>query len=234
MLRLWNIGKRFGKQTVLEGLDLHLTRGEIFGLLGPNGAGKSTTLKIIAGLIKPDCGLVSLNGDTLAPGRNMALGRVGAQIDSPAFPGQLSGRDNLRHLARLQGLNNNEAEYLLNAVMLTQDADRPVRTYSTGMLQRLGIAAAMLGEPPLVILDEPTSGLDPQGRDAVLKLIRGLARQHDLTVLFTSHIFEEVAALCDRVGLLHNGALVHVGGISNMHALRELYFNCTGSQELAS
>lgn len=231
MLELLGIHKNFGRHKVLTGLDLSLRQGEIYGLLGPNGAGKTTALNIATGLVYPDAGEVRIDGIDLAARPHDCLARVGAQIDEPAFHGHLSGKCNLTLLAALQGTELGQVDTLLAAVGLAARADARAGGYSTGMRQRLGIAAALLGRPRLVILDEPTSGLDPQGREAVIALIRGLAGEYSLTVLFTSHIFDEVARLCDRVGILSGGKLAHEGDVGDPETLREQYFSHTGGRE---
>lgn len=228
MLDLRDIHKALGRRKVLNGLSLLLEPGEIYGLLGPNGAGKSTTLRIVTGLVRPDRGRVHVDGCDLRQDRTRALRHVGAQIDGPAFHGHLSGRRNLHLLALLQELPPNHADRALEDVGLASRGKDRVQTYSTGMRQRLGIAATMLGRPRLLILDEPTAGLDPEGRQSILDLVRRLAMDYGPTVLFTSHIFDEVARLCDRVGILHDGALVHEGAARAADELREIYFGSTG------
>lgn len=226
MLTLSGIHKAYGRHEVLTGLDLSLRAGEIYGLLGPNGAGKSTTLKILTGLVHPDTGSVVVDGHDLARDPRRALARVGAQIDQPAFHGHLSGRANLELLARLVD-NPHPIDELLDLVGLDERREQPAGRYSTGMKQRLGIATALLTSPSLLILDEPTAGLDPDGRQGILDLVRGLSGD-GLTILFTSHIFDEVARLCDRVGILSGGSLAHEGEVGDADTLRDRYFQHTG------
>jgi ABC-2 type transport system ATP-binding protein len=233
VLQLSDIHKRFGRRTVLGGLSLRLEPGEIYGLLGPNGAGKSTTLKIITGLVRADRGEVRIDGLDLKEDRMRALEPVGAQVDGPAFFGHLSGRRNLHRLALLQDLPFAQADSALEAVRLGDRGDDQVQSYSTGMRQRLGIAGTLLGKPRLLILDEPTAGLDPEGRQSILDLVRELAADGGPTVLFTSHIFDEVSRLCDRAGILHDGALVHEGAAGAAEELREIYFSRTGTTSWA-
>lgn len=231
MLALHGIRKAFGKRQVLTGLDLELKPGEIYGLLGPNGAGKSTTLKIATGLVHADAGTVDIDGIRLRRGRLDALRRVGAQIDQPSFPTHLSARANLEILAELSSTPRADVDRHLRDVRLHERADDRFGTFSTGMKQRLGIAAAMLGDPPLLILDEPTSGLDPDGRRDILTLIRSLADRYGPTVLFTSHVFDEIAELCDRAGILHDGVLADELKPESSSALRDRYFAVGASAE---
>lgn len=233
MLHLAGIHHKFGRLTVLDGLSLRLERGEIYGLLGPNGSGKSTTLKIITGLIIPDRGVVSIEGVDRRTQPGLARRLVGAQIEAPAFPGHLTVRQSLSLLAELQAAPHDQVGELLRTVGLHDQANHRVRETSSGMRQRLGLAAALLGAPDLLVLDEPASGLDPQNREALLSLIRRVTDDHELTVLFTSHAFAEVADLGDRVGMLVNGRLVHEGESRPERDLRELYFDCTGRKESA-
>ena len=228
MLQLAGIHKRYGKRQVLRELSLELRPGEIYGLLGPNGAGKSTTLKVATGLVHPDQGVVCIDGILLSQDRLAALARVGASIDSPAFYGHLSGRRNLELLAAVAKLPKDSAERALASVGLTDRGMDKAEGYSTGMKQRLAIAATLMGDPGLLIFDEPTAGLDPDGRVAILALIRELVRDQGPTVLFTSHIFDEVAQLCDRAGILHEGELVHEGAVESAEELRRVYFEITG------
>jgi ABC-type multidrug transport system ATPase subunit len=228
VLELRDIHKRFRRTAVLRGLSLQLRRGEIYGLLGPNGAGKSTTLKIATGLVRPNRGDVRIDRFDLRAERARALRQVGAQIDAPAFHGHLSGRRNLLRLTILQGLPPRAGEMVLEDVALSGRGDDKVQDYSMGMKQRLAIAATLLGRPQLLILDEPTSGLDPQGRQSILDLVRKLAEDYGPTVLVTSHVFDEVTRLCDRVGILHEGTLAYEGPPETTDRLRDIYFERTG------
>jgi ABC-2 type transport system ATP-binding protein len=225
VLSLETIRKRYGRREVLRGLDLQVGSSEIYGLLGANGAGKSTALKILCGLVHPDSGRVRIDGFDLANQRGEALRRIGAQIEQPAFAGHLSGRRTLRGLTRLAELEDEEAERKLAEVGLADRADDAIAKDSSGMRQRLGIAAALLGNPPLLVIDEPTTGLDPDGRQELLRLIAELRGRHGCSVLFTSHLFDEIASLCDRCGILHEGALRYDGPPGSARELRERYFD---------
>jgi ABC-2 type transport system ATP-binding protein len=194
--------KRYGTLTAVDRLDLRVRAGEVYGFLGPNGAGKTTTLRMLLGLIRPTSGEVRLFGRP--PGR---LDGVGALIEGPAFYPYLSGRDNLRVMARHAGVPPGRIAAVLDQVELTDRAGDRYAAYSLGMKQRLGVAAALLKDPRLVVLDEPTNGLDPAGMADMRVLIRRLGAA-GCTVLLSSHLMAEVQGLCDRVGVLAKGRLV--------------------------
>jgi ABC-type multidrug transport system ATPase subunit len=202
---------------VLAVNDLNLTvrTGEVYGFLGPNGAGKTTTLRMLSGLLHPTRGTAIVAG--AAPGTPASLVRLGAMVETPAFYPYLSGRDNLRIVARYAGVPSSRIEPVLKQVDLTDRARHKFKTYSTGMKQRLGVAAALLKDPALLILDEPTSGLDPQGTvemRALIKSIRGEGR----TVMLSSHLLNEVELTCDRVGVISKGKLVAEGTVDELRA----------------
>ncbi|WP_433719670.1 ABC transporter ATP-binding protein [Actinoplanes sp. CA-051413] len=194
--------KRYGTLTAVDSLDLRVEAGEVYGFLGPNGAGKTTTLRMLLGLIRPSSGEVRLFGR--APGR---LDGVGALIEGPGFYPYLSGRDNLRVMARHAGVGPGRVAAVLDQVELTGRAGDRYATYSLGMKQRLGVAAALLKDPRLVVLDEPTNGLDPAGMADMRLLVRRLGAA-GCTVLLSSHLMTEVQELCDRVGVIAGGRLV--------------------------
>ena len=211
-----NLTKRYrGGVLAVQGLDLTLRRGEVYGFLGPNGAGKSTTLRMLAGLSRPTAGHASVAG--ASPGTPQSLARVGVLIEAPAFWPYLSGRDNLRLLARYCSLSDRRVGVVLKEVEMSDRANRPVGNYSTGMKQRLGVAAALLKDPELLILDEPTSGLDPQGMAEFRELITRLG-QGQRTVLLSSHLLDEVEQVCTRVGVINRGRMVAEG---NLDEIRE-------------
>lgn len=208
--------KRYGSRiTAVDALDLNVHRGEVYGLLGPNGAGKTTTLKMLLGLIRPTSGVARVLGEE--PGTPSALARVGALVESPAFYPYLSGRDNLAGMARLSGVHASKSrvEEALEQVGLTSRAGDRFKKYSTGMKQRLGVAAALIKDPELLILDEPTNGLDPKGIAEMRDLIRSLGRG-ERTVLLSSHMMGEVERICDRVGVIRSGRLVAEGPVAEL------------------
>jgi ABC-2 type transport system ATP-binding protein len=199
----------------VNSLDLRVRAGEVYGFLGPNGAGKTTTLRLLSGLLHPTSGTAIVAG--AAPGSPASLARMGAMVETPAFYPYLSGRDNLRVVARYAGVPKSRIEPVLKLVDLTDRARHKFKTYSTGMKQRLGVAAALLKGPDLLILDEPTSGLDPQGTIEMRALIKEL-KQGGRTVLLSSHLLNEVELTCDRVGVIAKGKLVAEGTVDELRA----------------
>jgi len=201
-----DLTKRYGSRIVaVDGVNLMVRRGEVYGFLGPNGAGKTTTMRMLLGLIRPTSGAASVLGRP--PGHPESLARVGALIESPAFYPYLSGRDNLRVMARYAGVPKKGIEAALETVDLAERARDKFSTYSLGMKQRLGVAAALLKDPELLILDEPTNGLDPAGMADMRALIRRLG-SGERTVLLSSHQLGEVEQICDRVGVISAGRLI--------------------------
>ena len=196
--------KRYGRTLAVEDLHLRVHPGEVYGFLGPNGAGKTTTLRMLLGLVRPTSGSLRLLGKPAGAGH---LDRVGALIEGPAFYPYLSGRDNLRTLAHHAGVGRGRVDTVLDTVGMTDRAKDRYATYSLGMKQRLGLAAALLKEPELLILDEPTNGLDPTGMADMRVTIRKLAAD-GCTVLLSSHLLGEVQQICDRVGVIARGRLV--------------------------
>jgi ABC-2 type transport system ATP-binding protein len=201
-----DLTKRYGPHlAAVEGLNLAIHRGEVFGFLGPNGAGKTTTLRMLLGLIRPTSGAATVLGRP--PGDPAGLARIGALVESPAFYPYLSGRQNLRALARYAEIDDARVEAVLAEVELLDRADDRFATYSLGMKQRLGVAAALLKDPTILILDEPTNGLDPRGMADMRDLIRRLGHG-ERTILLSSHLLNEVEQVCDRVGVIRQGKLI--------------------------
>jgi ABC-2 type transport system ATP-binding protein len=211
--------KRYGARTVVDAVSLTVRRGEIYGFLGPNGAGKTTTLRMLVGLVRPTAGSARVLGGP--PGDPSVLRRVGALIESPGFYPYLSGRDNLRVLARYNRLTDADVEQALDQVDLQARGGDTYKSYSLGMKQRLGVAATLLGEPDLLILDEPTNGLDPNGMADMRDLIRRLAGQ-GRTVLLSSHLLGEVQQLCDRVGVIADGRLLTESTVTELRGASSL------------
>jgi ABC-2 type transport system ATP-binding protein len=206
--------KRYPSGTVaVDGLDLRVRRGEVYGFLGPNGSGKTTTLRMLLGLARPTSGTAAVLG--AAPGSPASLARIGAMIETPAFYPFLSGRDNLAVLAGHAGLSKDRIAPVLAEVDLSDRADDKFDAYSLGMKQRLGVAAALLKDPDLLILDEPTNGLDPAGMAEMRAFIRALGRGRR-TVLLSSHLMGEVEQICDRVGVIRRGKLVAEGTVAEL------------------
>jgi ABC-2 type transport system ATP-binding protein len=215
------LGKRYGERIVaVDDLDLRVRRGEVYGFLGPNGAGKTTTLRMLLGLIRPTAGSARVLG--APPGTPEGLGRLGSLIESPTFYPHLSGRDNLRVLTLYARIPEKRIASVLEEVDLSARAGDRFGTYSLGMKQRLGIAAALLKDPELLILDEPTNGMDPAGMAEMRPFIRGLGRGNR-TVLLSSHLMSEVEQVCDRVGVISRGRLVSEGTVDELRGSESLW-----------
>jgi len=219
-----NLTKRFGARTAVDQLKIRVERGDIYGFLGPNGAGKSTTLRMLLGLVRPTSGVIKFPVRASSWEYLRARSRIGAIIETPAFYENFSGRRNLQLLASLSGgVQRKRVEEVLEIVDLRDRAQDPVKVYSYGMRQRLGIAQALLPTPELIILDEPTNGLDPQGIQQTRALIRRLRDEFRLTVLLCSHLLTEIEQLCNRVGIIHEGRLLYEGGPEALVAPAGLY-----------
>lgn len=210
--------KRYGDLAALDGLDLEVPRGAIFGFLGPNGAGKTTTLRSLLGLVRPDAGRMQVLGVDVPADLVRLRGRVGAVVESPAPYPPLSGRSNLRVMADLAGGRGREdVDTLLELVGLAGTGRKPVSQYSLGMRQRLALAGALLGRPDLLVLDEPANGLDPAGQQALRQVLRG-ARDAGASLVISSHQLPEIEALCDHVGIIDAGRLVWSGPTTSLLA----------------
>ena len=219
VLELVNLSKTYGRRgggvRAVRDVSLSVGAGEVYGFLGPNGAGKSTTIRMLIGLISPTAGEARLFGRDLRTDPSV-LRRVGSLVDGGNFYPFLSGRRNLEVLARTHGCGGERIEALLEQVGLAKDAKRKVKGYSTGMRQRLGVAAALLGDPDLVILDEPVNGLDAAGIQEMRALIRGLAIDQGKTVFLSSHLLHEVQQVCDRVAIISKGEIVRESTIADL------------------
>ena len=213
VIRTQGLTKHYGDVTAVDGLDLSVRPGEVYGFLGRNGAGKTTTMRMLLGLIKPTSGTATVMGHD--PGTPDGLAQIGALVEAPTFYPYLTGRANLAATARYAGAPASRIEETLTEVGLTDRADEKVGGYSMGMRQRLGVASTLLKSPSLLILDEPTNGLDPQGMATMRTFIRGLA-QGDRTVVLSSHLLGEVEQVCDRVGVIEGGRLVAEGTVGEL------------------
>ncbi|MFN2529786.1 MAG: ABC transporter ATP-binding protein [Pyrinomonadaceae bacterium] len=223
-LQTEELTKRFGARIAVDRLTIRVDRGDIYGFLGPNGAGKSTTLRILLGLVRPTSGAIKFPVRASTWEYLQARSRIGAIIETPAFYENFSGRRNLQLLASLSGgVTTKHVENVLEIVGLRERAADPVKVYSYGMRQRLGIAQALLPTPELVILDEPTNGLDPQGIQETRTLIRRLRDEFNLTILLSSHLLTEIEQLCNRVGIIHEGRLLYEGEPEALVAPARLY-----------
>jgi ABC-type multidrug transport system ATPase subunit len=224
-----DLTKRYGERIVaVDRLAMCVRRGEVYGFLGPNGAGKTTTLRMLLGLVRPSSGGALVLG--AAPGSPEALARTGALIETPTFYPFLSGRDNLRVLAGHAGVPETRIEPALDEVELSSRGGDRFQTYSLGMKQRLGIAAALIKDPELLILDEPTNGMDPAGMAEMRTFIRSLG-QGKRTVLVSSHLMAEVEQTCDRAGVISRGRIVGEGTVDELRGRESLWVRAEPLEE---
>jgi ABC-2 type transport system ATP-binding protein len=208
--------RRFGQIVAVRDLDLEIPPGGVVGLVGPNGSGKSTLIRLLLGLIRPSGGEAFVFGHSIAEPSSFSA-RVGALIESPAFIPSLSARANLRSLARLRGVPDHRVDEVLDVVGLLGRAKDPARQFSLGMKQRLGIAAALLPDPELLVLDEPTNGLDPAGIVEIRGLLRRLGDE-GRTVVVSSHLLSEIEAACDSLAVIRYGELLYSGPLADLVA----------------
>lgn len=203
--------KKYRNFTSVDHVSLHVRKGSIYGFLGPNGAGKSTTLKMLLGLTAPTSGSFFIDGMQFPRDRAAILKEVGALIEAPSYYANLTGRENLDIIRRILGLPKADVEDALALVGLSEFGDRLAKKYSLGMKQRLGLAGALLGRPPILILDEPTNGLDPSGIHEIRTLVKSLPRLYHCTVVISSHMLSEIELIADDVGILNHGRLLFEG-----------------------
>lgn len=209
VLSVDKLSKTIGKRKVVDNVSFHIDQGEIFGFLGPNGAGKTTTIRMLVGLIRPTSGQIRIGGYDLQSQYLQAIRQVGCIVENPECYPYLTGRENLELFTRMvDTIPTERIDEVIEFVELDQRIDDPVKTYSLGMKQRLGIAQALLGNPQLLILDEPTNGLDPAGIRELRSFIRKLADEKGISVFISSHILHEIQLLCDRVAIIHEGRVL--------------------------
>ena len=210
--------KQYGNALRVAHLDLNVPEGSIYGFLGPNGAGKSTTLKMILGLVQPTAGSIRVLGKQINRTNRLAvLRQVGSLIESPSYYGHLTGEENLRIVQTLRGVPEKSIREVLQIVRLDDQRGKKVAHYSLGMKQRLGLAAALLGYPRLLILDEPTNGLDPAGIQEMRELIRSLPGRFGMTVVVSSHLLSEIDQMADHVAIIREGELVFQDSLEVLH-----------------
>ena len=229
-----NLTKSYGSFTAVSRINLHIPKGTVYGFLGPNGAGKSTTMKMFLGLIKPTSGSFVIDGRNYPENRVEILKEVGSFIEAPAFYGNLTGEENLEIVRRILGLPKSSVSDALELVGLTQYRKRLARKYSLGMKQRLGLASALIGKPPILILDEPTNGLDPVGIHEIRTLIRSLPQQFTCTVLVSSHLLSEIELMADNIGILNRGRLLFEGTLDALKSSAALQRYPTDNKESSS
>lgn len=200
--------KKFGARTVVEDVHLQIHKGDIYGFLGPNGAGKTTTIKMLLGLAKTTKGSIQIFGKDLKKERLSILKKVGSLVEYPSYYGHLTAYENLEAVRKLLDVPKSRIDEVLSIVRLNNEAKRPVKGFSLGMKQRLGIAIALLGNPELLILDEPTNGLDPAGIIEIRELIKSMPKEHGMTILVSSHLLSEIDQMANHVGIISKGKMI--------------------------
>ncbi len=216
MIETEKLTKKYKNFTSVDGVSMHIRKGTIYGFLGPNGAGKSTTMKMLLGLTKPTSGTFTIDDKTFPADRIAILKEVGSFIESPAYYANLTGRENLDIIRRILGLPKSAVDDALELVGLEEFGDRLAKKYSLGMKQRLGLAGALLGRPPILILDEPTNGLDPSGIHEIRNLIKSLPERYACTILISSHMLSEIELLADDIGILNHGKMLFEGSMDEL------------------
>lgn len=210
--------KKYGEAMSVKDLDLKVPRGVVYGFLGPNGAGKSTTMKMILGLAKSTSGTITVFGKEMNQRNRLTiLKEAGSLIESPSYYAHLTGRENLKIISTLKGVEEAEIDRVLKIVRLENQKDKKAGQYSLGMKQRLGLAGALLGNPKLLILDEPTNGLDPAGIQEMRELIRALPKTFGMTVMVSSHLLNEIEQMADHIGVISKGELVFQDRLKVLH-----------------
>ena len=217
-----HLTKKYKSFIAVNDVSLHIRKGSIYGFLGPNGAGKSTTMKMLLGLTAPTKGVFTIDGKQFPADRIPILKEIGSFIESPSFYANLTGRENLDIIRRILELPKSAVDDALELVGLSEFGDRLAKKYSLGMKQRLGLAGALLGRPPILILDEPTNGLDPSGIHEIRNLIKSLPDLYDCTILISSHMLSEIELIADDIGILNHGHLLFEGSLDELrqHALQ--------------
>ena len=216
MITTEHLTKKYKNFVSVNQVSLHIRKGSIYGFLGPNGAGKSTTMKMLLGLTAPTKGSFSIDGKHFPEDRMDILKEIGSFIEAPSFYANLTGRENLDVIRRILRLPKESVEDALELVGLTEFGDRLAKKYSLGMKQRIGLAGALLGKPPILILDEPTNGLDPSGIHEIRELVKSLPSLYDCTILISSHMLSEIELMADDIGILNHGRLLFEGSLDEL------------------
>ena len=216
-LQIENVTKTFGKKKAVDNVSFDLFPGEVFGFLGPNGAGKTTIIKMIMGFFRPDEGTIIINGYNRKTHYEAAMSSIGGIVENPEMYNTLSARMNLKMYARLhKGVTEERISEVIEMVGLTERANDPVKKYSLGMKQRIGLAQAMLHRPKVLILDEPTNGLDPAGIHQLRDILKHLAHDEGVAVMVSSHLLSEMQLMCDRIGIINHGKLLQICSIDDL------------------
>ncbi|MFC5589585.1 ATP-binding cassette domain-containing protein [Sporosarcina soli] len=208
--------KKFGAKRVVNNVDLQVKKGEIYGFLGPNGAGKTTTIRMLLGLARPTKGSIHIFGKDVKKEKLSILKKVGSLVEYPSYYGHLTAHENLEAIRILLDAPKSRIDEVLSIVRLTKDAKRPVKGFSLGMKQRLGIATALLGNPELLILDEPTNGLDPSGIIEMRELIKSMPKEHGITIVISSHLLSEIDQMATQVGIISKGQMIFQDSITKL------------------
>ncbi|WP_146551708.1 ATP-binding cassette domain-containing protein [Rummeliibacillus sp. SL167] len=211
-----NLSKKFGKEFAVDGIELKIPKGEIYGFLGPNGAGKTTTIRMLLGLMKPTAGDIYIFNKNLKKEKIEILHKVGSLVENPSYYPHLTAYENLEAIRKILDVSPSRIHEVLEIVRLTEVSNKKVKGFSLGMKQRLGIAAALLNHPELLILDEPTNGLDPSGIIEIRELIKSLPTKYGMTVLISSHLLSEIDQMATTVGILNKGKLIFQDSINAM------------------
>lgn len=219
-----NLTKQYGETTVVNKINLHVPKGKIYGLLGRNGAGKTTTMKMMLQLAFPTNGDIRLFGKSYKENKSALYSKIGSIVETPGFYGNLTGDENLQILAKLRsGISKSGVEKALEIVGLHKEKRKVFSDYSLGMKQRLGIAAAIMHEPELLILDEPINGLDPIGISEIRSFLSKLSHENGTTIFISSHVLSEIEQIADVIGVMHEGHLVEEVSISELHKRNRKY-----------
>lgn len=228
ILQTNNLTKTIGGKDLVNRVSLHIKKGEIYGFLGPNGAGKTTVMKMITNLWKPTNGSIEIFGEILTPQSYEVLKRMGSIIEFPTFYNHMTGYENLRlHCEYMGYYKHGSIENALDMLDLTDAAQKPVKNYSLGMKERLGIARAILCKPELLILDEPTNGLDPAGMKQIRDLLKTLCEEYGITIMVPSHILSEIESIADTIGVINHGMMINEIGMKEIEKMSLAYIELT-------
>lgn len=228
ILQTNNLTKTIGGKDLVNRVSLHIKKGEIYGFLGPNGAGKTTVMKMITNRWKPTNGSIEIFGEILTPQSYEVLKRMGSIIEFPTFYNHMTGYENLRlHCEYMGYYKHGSIENALDMLDLTDAAQKPVKNYSLGMKERLGIARAILCKPELLILDEPTNGLDPAGMKQIRDLLKTLCEEYGITIMVSSHILSEIESIADTIGVINHGMMINEIGMKEIEKMSLAYIELT-------